>query len=360
MANHAPLVPGDQSDAGRGGRVFISHSTKDRKVAEAICAALESARIPCWIAPRDIEPGKDWASEIMNGLGACSLMVLVVSGSAQESADVARELERAAGRKIPIVPFRIDDVMLTQAFEYFLAKVHWLDAQSGPLEGHLGELTEVVRRAIAGAHRGSVGRLGRARTVVGRAAATWAGISPLLARVRLKWVGVGALVLAAVILHQIPRPMEVTLHATTERISFSLVGTDKTITVLRGLPLTSLTLRGPPELRRLAVKEVREAGKTLVPSGGEATLEAQGPEASLTMRSVDVFRLEHLMLGPRTRLTLYADREGHVILEAPPGSGKPDSAGCPRQGVPGDQGFGLGGQAWGEDRVRRPRGRLSD
>ena len=134
MATLPPLVPGDQSDAERRGRVFISHSTKDLRVAEAICGALESARIPCWIAPRDVEPGKDWASEIMNGLGASSLMVLVVSESAQESADVERELGRAAGRKIPIVPFRIDDVALTQAFEYFLAGVHWLDARSGPLD----------------------------------------------------------------------------------------------------------------------------------------------------------------------------------------------------------------------------------
>src|SRR5215472_7170060 len=40
--------------------VFISHSSKDREIADAICAHLESAGIKCWIAPRDIEPGATW------------------------------------------------------------------------------------------------------------------------------------------------------------------------------------------------------------------------------------------------------------------------------------------------------------
>jgi hypothetical protein len=34
--------------------VFISYSTKDAIVAKAACAALEAAKIRCWIAPRDI------------------------------------------------------------------------------------------------------------------------------------------------------------------------------------------------------------------------------------------------------------------------------------------------------------------
>jgi hypothetical protein len=40
--------------------IFISHPSKDRATADAICAHLESAGIHCWIAPRDIEPGATW------------------------------------------------------------------------------------------------------------------------------------------------------------------------------------------------------------------------------------------------------------------------------------------------------------
>ncbi|NQT71340.1 MAG: toll/interleukin-1 receptor domain-containing protein [Chloroflexi bacterium] len=33
--------------------VFISYSTNDKTVADAVCATLESQKIRCWIAPRD-------------------------------------------------------------------------------------------------------------------------------------------------------------------------------------------------------------------------------------------------------------------------------------------------------------------
>jgi hypothetical protein len=41
--------------------VFISYAQQDKFAAEAACAALEAAGILCWIAPRDVEPGKAWA-----------------------------------------------------------------------------------------------------------------------------------------------------------------------------------------------------------------------------------------------------------------------------------------------------------
>ncbi|MFP4660789.1 MAG: TIR domain-containing protein [Halanaerobiales bacterium] len=34
--------------------VFISYSTRDKHVADAVCNALEYNKIRCWIAPRDI------------------------------------------------------------------------------------------------------------------------------------------------------------------------------------------------------------------------------------------------------------------------------------------------------------------
>ena len=37
--------------------VFVSHSLKDKAIAEAVCSRLEAAKIRCWIAPRDIPAG---------------------------------------------------------------------------------------------------------------------------------------------------------------------------------------------------------------------------------------------------------------------------------------------------------------
>jgi hypothetical protein len=40
--------------------VFISYSHQDRTAANAVCGVLEQEGIWCWIALRDVEPGRDW------------------------------------------------------------------------------------------------------------------------------------------------------------------------------------------------------------------------------------------------------------------------------------------------------------
>ena len=50
--------------------VFISYSSKDKAVADAVCAGLEGRGIACWMAPRDIVPGVDWGAAIIDAIGA--------------------------------------------------------------------------------------------------------------------------------------------------------------------------------------------------------------------------------------------------------------------------------------------------
>ena len=39
--------------------VFISHSVKDKGVADAVVARLEAESVRCWVAPRDVMAGAD-------------------------------------------------------------------------------------------------------------------------------------------------------------------------------------------------------------------------------------------------------------------------------------------------------------
>lgn len=128
--------------------VFISHSSKDKKVADVICGFLEQRKIRCWIAPRDVQPGKKWASEIIGGLDQCAAMVLVFSQHSNESVQVARELERATSKGITIFPFRIDNSPLAPEMEYFISNTHWLDALTEPVELHLDTLYKSVRAQL--------------------------------------------------------------------------------------------------------------------------------------------------------------------------------------------------------------------
>ena len=83
--------------------VFISYSHHDKSAADAVCAKLEQHGVRCWIAPRDVEPGAEWAGSIIHAISKTKIMVLVFSKSANDSPQIRKEVERAFF-KIAICP----------------------------------------------------------------------------------------------------------------------------------------------------------------------------------------------------------------------------------------------------------------
>jgi len=130
-------------------KVFISHASKDKATADAVCQQLESARIKCWIAPRDIKAGSDWTEGIIEGIDSCQVFVLVFSENANVSEHVRREVAKAFSLGLAVIPFRIENVVPHGSLAYFLGTVHWLDAITAPLDRHLGDLTERVKQLLA-------------------------------------------------------------------------------------------------------------------------------------------------------------------------------------------------------------------
>lgn len=128
--------------------VFISHSTKDKIAADAVVAHLERDGLRCWCAPRDILPGSSWATSIVRGITDCKVMVVVFSANANKSDHIRREVERAVGHGIPVVPVRIEDVMPQGDLEYFLSSSHWMDAITPPVEKHFDELATRLRSLL--------------------------------------------------------------------------------------------------------------------------------------------------------------------------------------------------------------------
>lgn len=136
--------------------VFISHSSKDRAIGEAACAALERVGHKCWIAPRDIMPGEDYGEAIVDGIRASRVFLLIVSAESVASPQVRRETERAANAGAPIIPFRIEDVLPSKSLEFFISSAHWLDAISRPMEPHYDYLVKVVGHLLAEAEGSTV------------------------------------------------------------------------------------------------------------------------------------------------------------------------------------------------------------
>ncbi len=129
--------------------VFISYASPDKPTADAVCARLESRRIRCWIAPRDVLPGMDYGQALVEAIKQSRLVVLVFSGRSNDSPQVKREIERAVANGITVLPFRIEDVAPSSSLEYFIAGSHWLDALTPPLERHLDRLAETAELLLS-------------------------------------------------------------------------------------------------------------------------------------------------------------------------------------------------------------------
>ena len=129
--------------------VFISYANQDKITADAICGSLEARGIRCWIAPRDIRPGQHWGGAIMTAIKSVRVMVLVFTDSSNRSQQVLREVERAVGHGVVIIPFKIENVPMSDDLEYYISTHHWLDAMTPPLEEHIRHLGDVVKVILA-------------------------------------------------------------------------------------------------------------------------------------------------------------------------------------------------------------------
>jgi hypothetical protein len=127
---------------------FISYASADKTAADAACAVLEAGGIRCWVAPRDISPGREYAAAIIDAIDQCRVMVLIFSSSANDSPQVRREIERAASKGVAIMPVRIEKVAPTKSMEYFLGDIHWLDAMTPPIEKHLQQLAVTIKALL--------------------------------------------------------------------------------------------------------------------------------------------------------------------------------------------------------------------
>lgn len=108
-------------------RIFISHSSRDAEKAAGICTMLEGEGHSCFIAPRDIRPGREYAEEIINGIIGADALLLLLSQQANQSSHVLREVERAGSSRIPIIVYKLEEVELTRSLEYFLMTNQWID-----------------------------------------------------------------------------------------------------------------------------------------------------------------------------------------------------------------------------------------
>ncbi len=128
--------------------VFISHHTDSSiHIVEAIVNNLESNGIKCWYAPRDTKD--DYAGSITRAIKQCKVFILVLNKDASESPHVLNELNAVTKRlskreEVHIIPFHTADNEISDEADYYIGRMHWIDAMTPPMYQRIDELVEKV------------------------------------------------------------------------------------------------------------------------------------------------------------------------------------------------------------------------
>ena len=136
---------GTPQSAATGADVFISYGSDDVALARELRGHLEQGGYGCWMAPDDVAGPKTWAEQIVEAIGSCKVMLVLISSVSNASNHVSKEVDLALEHGKAVLPVRVEDVAPAGALRYLLALAQWIDAFPGPLGPH----AEEVRRRVA-------------------------------------------------------------------------------------------------------------------------------------------------------------------------------------------------------------------
>lgn len=130
--------------------VFISHSSRNARVALEIRQLLADRGVSSWLAPLDIPPGASYGECIVAGIQECRMLLLLLTHEANASEPVAKELELASRYGKRIVPLRLSALTPAKSLEFFISSAQWVDAIATPVKQRIDDVVNVLRDVEAG------------------------------------------------------------------------------------------------------------------------------------------------------------------------------------------------------------------
>ena len=127
-------------------KVFISYSHKDIDTTKGLCKELENRGIGCWYAPRDIPPGKEWASAIVDAINEVDVLALIFTDNSNASVQVQREVDQAIARKIKVVPIKLTNSNPSGGMSYYLSTLQWLDGRHKSIENIAVQMIQMINK----------------------------------------------------------------------------------------------------------------------------------------------------------------------------------------------------------------------
>lgn len=131
-----------------GKKVFISHSSADADFAMQLCSIFEEEGLGCWIAPRDIPYGSEWAGEITEAIKRSAVMIFILTKNSNQSHQVVKEINTALQNNVTIIPIKLDEIKMNASLSYYLLNLHWLKLKDVKEEEEIRRLALRVKNYI--------------------------------------------------------------------------------------------------------------------------------------------------------------------------------------------------------------------
>ena len=127
--------------------VFISYASADRGRVLAVADRLAAAGVSVWVDRQRIEGATRWTEEIVNGIEACKVLILVCSDASMRSWAVKQELQLAGECQKALLPLILEPSRFPAQMRFFLAGWQWIEVLDRPEEQWLPEVMRSLQRA---------------------------------------------------------------------------------------------------------------------------------------------------------------------------------------------------------------------
>lgn len=128
--------------------VFISYASPDKAVAHEIVEYLEKKSLSCFVAPRDVDPGMTYASNLMHAINNCDVIILIASNAMNNSEHVLNEVDVIVAKRKILIPFFIEDFEMNDDFRYYLGRTQRIIAYPGLISSYFLKLYDALSQIL--------------------------------------------------------------------------------------------------------------------------------------------------------------------------------------------------------------------
>jgi WD40 repeat protein len=122
-------------EATRDFDVFLCHNSKDKDQVRVLAADLKRAGILPWFDEWELQPGRDWMSELEKQIARIRSAAVVVGRAGLgpwQNLEYSAFLREFVSRKLPVIPVVLGDAPKRPRLPVFLRGLSWVDFRTDP------------------------------------------------------------------------------------------------------------------------------------------------------------------------------------------------------------------------------------